>query len=73
MLLDDAMDTDSPTRLKSAQLLLPYADQALGKPTERREVVQSASLDELGSLPTDALHELVAQGAHVRAVGRGDN
>jgi hypothetical protein len=48
--------------LKSAQALLPWIDQALGRPTERHEVTTPTSLDDLESMDTSALERLVAEG-----------
>jgi hypothetical protein len=66
LLLDDASDKSSPTRLKSAQLLLPYVDQALGKPTERVEHPTPSSFEELEQMDTEQLEALVARGRQRR-------
>ncbi|HKB40462.1 MAG TPA: hypothetical protein VKD72_28820 [Gemmataceae bacterium] len=48
--------------VRSAQLLLPYLDQALGRPTERTEVTQATSPDDVRALDSAQLQALVAEG-----------
>jgi hypothetical protein len=48
--------------LAAAKALLPYLDQALGKPMERHELRAPSSVDEIEQLSTEELERLVAQG-----------
>jgi len=57
-LLEAAADGD----LKSAQALLPWLDQALGKPTERREITQPQTLQALDEMTTEELAAMVSEG-----------
>jgi hypothetical protein len=70
LLADSAAGGD----LKSAQALLPWIDQALGRPTERHEVTTPTSLEDLESMDTGALERLVAEGRarRLRAVGEAE-
>jgi hypothetical protein len=52
--------------LKSAQALIPWIDQALGRPTERVEHSQPGTQEELESMETSALQALVAKGRERR-------
>jgi hypothetical protein len=47
--------------------LIPWIDQALGKPTERVEHRVPSSLDELEQMSTEELERLVAQGREQRS------
>jgi hypothetical protein len=64
LLADDAADQRAPhaQRLKSAQALIPWIDQAMGRPTERVEHKTPTSAEELESLSTAELEALVARG-----------
>jgi hypothetical protein len=48
--------------LAAAKALVPYLDQALGKPTERHELRVPSSVEELEQLSDAELERLVAQG-----------
>jgi hypothetical protein len=48
--------------LAAAKALLPYLDQALGKPTERHELRVPSCVDEIEQLSDAELERLVAQG-----------
>jgi hypothetical protein len=48
--------------VRSAQALIPWLDQALGKPTERVEVRSPSTLDDLEAMDTPSLERLVAEG-----------
>ena len=48
--------------LAAAKALVPYLDQALGKPTERHELRVPSSVEEIEHLSTAELESLVAQG-----------
>jgi hypothetical protein len=48
--------------LAAAKALVPYFDQALGKPTERVEFRTPSTLAELETLSEEELERLVAQG-----------
>jgi hypothetical protein len=48
--------------LAAAKALIPYLDQALGKPTERVQTLQPASLQEIEALDSSQLAALVAEG-----------
>jgi len=67
LLLTKASEGD----LRSAQLLLPYLDQALGRPTERTEVLQASSPDDVREMDSAQLQALVALGRErkLRAIG----
>lgn len=66
LLLDAAESGD----VRSAQALLPWIDQALGKPTERVEQHAPSSREDLERLDTRALEALVARGRdRLKAVG----
>lgn len=56
--------------LASAKALLPWIDQALGRPTERTEITHPSTPSEVESLDDQALRALVAEGraARLRAV-----
>jgi hypothetical protein len=56
------LDASSAGDLSSAKALVPWIDQAYGKPTERVEHVKPSSLEELEAMPTEELERLVAQG-----------
>jgi hypothetical protein len=56
--------------LKSAQALIPWIDQALGKPPERVEVTRPQSLDELAGMEQSQLEALVAEGRGKAPGGR---
>jgi hypothetical protein len=64
LLADDAADERAPhaRRLKSAQALIPWLNQALGTPTERVEHQAPGSLDDLEQMSTAELQALVAAG-----------
>jgi hypothetical protein len=62
-LIDGAVAGDQ----KAASLLLPYLDQALGRPTERIEHHAPTTPEELESLSTSELEALVAQGRAAQA------
>ena len=64
LLADDAANKDAPhtQRLKSAQALIPWLNQALGMPTERVERTVPQSVDELQAMSTADLAALVAEG-----------
>jgi hypothetical protein len=68
LLADDAANEHAPhaQRLKSAAALLPWVDQALGKPTERVEHTLPQSLEELEAMPTVQLEAVVAEGRRRR-------
>jgi hypothetical protein len=48
--------------VRSAQALIPWLDQALGKPTERVEVRAPSTLMDLEQMDTASLERLVAEG-----------
>jgi hypothetical protein len=48
--------------LAAAKALVPYLDQALGKPTERHELRVPSSIEEIEQLSTEELESLVARG-----------
>jgi hypothetical protein len=54
---------------QSALALLPWIDQAYGKPTERVEHKYPASIDELEQMSEEELERLVAQGRRQRVQG----
>jgi hypothetical protein len=62
-LLDVAAAGDT----KAAMALLPWIDQALGKPTERREITPS-SAQALSQMSEDELAALVAEGRRRKAL-----
>ena len=64
LLADDAADENAPhaQRLKSAQALIPWIDQALGRPTERVEHRIPGSLEEVQAMDSAQLEVLVAEG-----------
>jgi hypothetical protein len=68
LLADDAADERAPhaQRLKSAQALIPWLDQALGKPTERVDVKAPSTLEDLEQMDTAQLLALVAEGRERR-------
>jgi hypothetical protein len=68
LLADDAADQRAPhaQRLKSAQALIPWIDQALGRPTERVEHRVPQSLRELEELSTEQLAAWVEEGRRRR-------
>ena len=59
-------DSAAAGDLKSAQALIPWLVQALGKPTERVEVRAPSTLEDLDQLDTAALQALVVQGRQRR-------
>jgi hypothetical protein len=48
--------------VQAAKALIPWLDQALGKPAERVEFKQPSTLEELETLSDEDLERLVAQG-----------
>jgi ribosomal protein L17 len=54
----------------AAQSLLPWIDQALGRPTERVEQTQTRTIEDVRALDPASLQALVAEGraARLRAV-----
>jgi len=52
--------------LAAAKALLPYLDQALGKPTERVEVRPPSTLEDLDRMDTAQLERMVAEGRQRR-------
>jgi hypothetical protein len=48
--------------VQAAKALIPWIDQALGKPTERVEVNAPTTLDDLDKMDTAALQAMVAEG-----------
>ena len=52
---------------KAAALLLPYIDQALGRPVERIETGTPSTSEELESLSTSELEALIASGRAAQA------
>jgi hypothetical protein len=52
--------------IAAAKALIPWLDQALGRPVERREFVRPTTLDELENMPQEALERLVAEGRERR-------
>jgi hypothetical protein len=60
--LDHLLTAAATGDLKSAQALLPWIDQALGRPTERVEQLAPTSKQDLDKLGTKELEALVAQG-----------
>jgi hypothetical protein len=52
--------------LAAAKALLPYLDQALGKPTERHELRVPSSVEEIEQLSMEELESLVARGRERR-------
>jgi hypothetical protein len=48
--------------LAAAKALIPWLDQALGKPTERHELRVPSSVEEVEQLSTEELESLVARG-----------
>ena len=59
-------DSAAAGDLKSAQALIPWINQALGMPTERVEVRDPSTLEDLEQMDTAALQALVAQGRQRR-------
>jgi hypothetical protein len=57
-LVDAAANGD----IQAAKALIPWIDQALGKPTERVEQRVPSTLEELETLSDEDLERLVAQG-----------
>ena len=57
LLLDAASQGD----LAAAKLVLPYVNQALGNPTETVAVATPSTADEVASLPTAALVDIVRE------------
>jgi hypothetical protein len=72
LLADDAADERAPhaQRLKSAQALIPWIDQALGRPTEHVEQKAPSSVEDLEALSTAELQALVAEGRAKRLASR---
>ena len=56
------LDAGAAGDLRSAQALLPWIDQALGKPLERVETSAPTTPQELESLSTSELEALIASG-----------
>jgi hypothetical protein len=52
--------------LAAAKALVPYLDQALGKPTERHELRVPSSVEEIEQLSMEELEHLVARGRSKR-------
>jgi hypothetical protein len=61
-LVDAAANGD----IAAAKALIPWLDQALGKPTERVEMRAPSTLEDLEQMDTAALQALVAQGRQRR-------
>jgi hypothetical protein len=57
--------------IAAAKALIPWLDQALGRPVERREFVRPTTLDELEQMDEADLERLVAEGRErrLRVVG----
>ena len=55
-------DSAAAGDLKSAQALIPWINQALGKPTERHELRVPSTVEEIEQLSTEELESLVARG-----------
>jgi hypothetical protein len=64
LLVDDAADESAPhaQRLRSAQALIPWINQALGTPVERVEQRAPTVADEIASMSNEQLQALVAAG-----------
>ena len=60
------LDAAAAGDLAAAKALIPYFDQALGKPTERHELRVPSSVEEIEQLSTEELASLVAQGRQRR-------
>ena len=63
--LDHLLDAAAAGDVKSAQALLPWIDQALGKPTVREEQTHSFAGD-LSALSGEELAAMVAEGRAAR-------
>jgi hypothetical protein len=48
--------------IAAAKALIPYFDQALGRPQERVQHTTPTKLEDLEAMPTEELERLVAQG-----------
>jgi hypothetical protein len=75
LLLEDATDETRShgERVKSAQALLPWIDQALGRPVERVEPKVPTSVDDLSKLSNEELAALVAEGRRRRLAAAAKN
>ena len=58
--------------IAAAKALIPWLDQALGRPVERREFVRPTTLDELEQMDEADLERLVAEGRERRLRGLGE-
>jgi len=68
------LDAGAEGDLAAAKALVPWIDQAYGKPTERVEHKLPSSLDDLESMSTAELEALVAKGRMAEsAVAEHDN
>ena len=65
------LDAAAAGDLAAAKALIPYFDQALGKPTERVEHKIPSSVEELEQMDEEQLERLVARGRQRRLQALG--
>jgi hypothetical protein len=64
--VEHLLDAGAEGDLAAAKALVPWIDQAYGKPTERVEHKHPSSIDELEQMDEEQLERLVAQGREQR-------
>jgi len=67
--VENLLDAGAAGDLAAAKALVPWIDQAYGKPTERVEYKYPSSIDELEQMSEEELERLVAQGRQQRLQG----
>lgn len=72
IVVNDLIDRAKAGDMKAQSLLLPYIDQALGKPTERVEHDLPSTVSEVREADSAALAQLVAEGRRKRLLAVPD-
>jgi hypothetical protein len=67
--VEHLLDAGAEGDLAAAKALVPWIDQAYGKPTERVEHKYPSSIDELEQMDEEQLARLVAEGRQRRLQG----